>query len=771
MRLSPRLSRTLGAAIAVLTLCVASMAAGQPALTAVSPLAAAPGKTTELVITGAKLDQPLKVWSSYPGAQIEAVPGDPNQKGKTQLTLKVTLPADAPCGIGSLLVATNEGLSDQLFFAVDDLPSIADNGNNHAAETAQEVAVPAGIDGTSDGTVFDYYKFAAKANQRLSIEVVANRLASDFDPVVRLLDPSGRELVLLDDDLSLGADCRMSYVFPADGTYVLELRDNRYKAGGRYRMRIGDFPLVSSAYPTGLPRGGAAQVAAAGPLADGIAPVVVSSSGGIIGSRVPVSMKLPGGTSSGFAVTVASDLAEFVENAASGQPTLIQIPGAVSGRLEAPKNVDSYQFVAGKGARITAKAYSRSLHSPAVVALKLYNAAGAGIGESPVTESDEETLSVVVPETGTYKLTAEDLLGRGGPEFTYRIELRTGPSFALNIKPDQAAKMRLAVSKGGAFTIAVQSVRNGYDGPIRLDVDAPKGGWQVVSNVIPEKANEVLMYVVAPPDLAETDLVPLRIVGTALIDGTTYAAAANTTAILKAGRPFLAYPPAWLDGLIFVAGLPDRPAFYQVTTDKIDVSFPRLVGQTQLVLTMDRTDANFKDVPLTVMPQGLPAGVTAEIKRNGNGPKETYDIVLKGPKDLPEGQRLFKIFAYAEMAGRGQAVMTREIAINTITPLSVAVVPAGPLIVGKTQKVKIALARRGDDKQPVNVKFKKLPAGVSLQQVTVNADQSEMEVELAAAADAAQGNFAELAVTATTKYGGVDLSVDSPNVNLEVKAQ
>jgi hypothetical protein len=106
-----------------------------------------------------------------------------------------------------------------------------------------------------------------------------------------------------------------------------------------------------------------------------------------------------------------------------------------------------------------------------------------------------------------------------------------------------------------------------------------------------------------------------------------------------------------------------------------------------------------------------------------------------------------------------------------ITPLSVTVAPAGPLVVGKTQKVKITLARRGDDKQPVNVKFKKLPAGVSLQQVTLNADQSEMEVELAAAADAAQGNFAELAVTATTKYGGVDLSVDSPNVNLEVKAQ
>ena len=748
---------------------VAGIAAAQPALSGIAPGAAAPGKTTELVVTGAKLDQPLNLWCSYPGMQIEAVPGDANQKGKTQLTLKMTLPADAACGIGSLIIATSEGISDHLFFAVDDLPSVADNGNNHAMETAQEVALPAGVDGVCDGTTFDYYKFAAKANQRLSIEVVANRLASDFDPVLRLLDPSGRELLLEDDDLSLGADCRTSYVFPADGTYTLELHDNRYKAGGRYRLRIGDFPLVSTAYPTGVPLGGASQVAASGPLAEGIAPIVVGASPAAAGQRLPVSVKLPSGTSSGFAVAVASDLPEHVENAASGQPTIIQIPGAASGRLETEKNVDSYQFAAAKGTRVTAKAFSRSLHSPAVVAMKLYNAAGGGLGESPVTESEEETLSVVVPETGIYKLTAEDLLGRGGPEFTYRIEIRTGNSFALNIKPDQAAKIRQSMSQGGAFTIAVQTARNGYDGPIELAIESPKKGWKVFQNVIAEKQAEVLMYVVAPGGLAAGEIIPLRIVGTATIDGAKYEARAGATALLKTARPFMAYPPAWLDGLIFIGGLPDRPSFYNITPDRIDVPFLRGAGQGQFILTFDRTDANFKDVPLTVLPQGLPAGVTAEIKRNGNGAKETYDIILKGPKDLADGQRLFKLFTYAEMAGRGQAVLTRDIAINALTPLAVTIAPAGPLVVGQKQKVKVTLTRSGDP-QPVDIAFKKLPAGVSVSKLTLLPNQNEIEVELAAAADAAQGVFAELAVTATTKFAGADVSADSPNVNLEVKA-
>ena len=47
-----------------------------------------------------KLDQPLKVWSSFP-ATIEAVPGDPNAKGKTSLVCKITLPPEAMCGVGA----------------------------------------------------------------------------------------------------------------------------------------------------------------------------------------------------------------------------------------------------------------------------------------------------------------------------------------------------------------------------------------------------------------------------------------------------------------------------------------------------------------------------------------------------------------------------------------------------------------------------------------------------------------------------------------------
>jgi hypothetical protein len=190
-----------------------------------------------------------------------------------------------------------------------------------------------------------------------------------------------------------------------------------------------------------------------------------------------------------------------------------------------------------------------------------------------------------------------------------------------------------------------------------------------------------------------------------------------------------------------------------------------------MTLAMKRLDPNFKDVPLVVMPLGLPAGITPEIQRNGNGADETYEITLKGPKDLAEGLHSFRYFAFAEMGPLGRAIQSGDIRLNVITPLAVAVAPAGPLVQGQKQKIKLTLTRRGDDKQPVDVKFKALPAGVTgPEKTTLAADQGEVEIELSAAADAAPVKFEQLVAVASGKYAGVDLTVECPAATLEVKA-
>lgn len=771
-----RLSRWLAVAAPLLLAALfGSSCYAQPTLSAAVPGAVAPGKTTEVTLSGAKLDAPLKVWSNLP-AQIELVPGDPAQKDKTSLVCKITLPAGAPLGIGGIILADNKGISEPLLIMVDDLPSVLDNSANHDVATAQEVQLPIGIDGNCDGTTFDYYRFTAKAGQRIAGDVLATRLGWDFDPVVRLLDAAGNEVLRADDDAATGADPRFVFTAPADGQYVLELRDNRYKAGGRYRVRLGDLPLVSTTSPVAVAAGAASQVGFAGPLTEGVAPLTILTPLASSRQTIGLSARAASSQASSFATLYASDLPVFDETAPADKPdeaSAAAIPGVVTGTLEAPKDRDLFQFTATKGTPVSFRSISRSAGSGAILMLRLLNAAGAQVAESPIGDSDEPVLQFTIPEDGAYKLSVEELAGRGGVDYAYAVEARTGPQFTLQLKadPNQNRLKHFLPGGDGALHLDVQCTRFAYDGPITLEVESTRPGWQVFNNVIPAKGKEVRLYVVTPLDLAPADLAAIKIVGRADVSGTGFTAQMDTTVQLRTARPYVPYPAAWLDGLVFISGVADKAPFHRVSPDRLDVNFPRLVGQAQFTLKFDRLIETFKDVPLTVLPLGLPAGVTAEVKRNGNGPSETYDIVLKGPKDLKEGLNSIRYFAFTEMGVNGRGSQSGDIRLNVITPLAVAVAPAGPIAQGQKQKVKLTLTRKGDDKQPVDLVFKTLPAGVTApEKTTLAADQNEIEVELSAAADAAVVKFEQLAVTATSKYAGTDISVESPAAVLEVKA-
>ena len=766
-------ARLKGLAMALVAVwLVTSTVHAQPTLTHVLPGALAPGKTTEITLHGANLESPARVWSSFP-ATIELMPVDPARKEQTSLTAKITLPAGAACGIGGLAVATGKGASDVLYIPIDELPSVADNGNNHAPASPQDIGLPVAVDGLCDGTLFDYYRFSAKAGQRITCEVLATRLGWDFDPVVRILDPAGNQILAADDDPATAADPRFVFAAPADGQYVLELRDNRYKPGGRYRLRLGEFPLVTTPLPLVATRGVISQLAFTGPATEGIGPLSLLSAGNgneTIGLTTRSASGQPGWTT-----LLTSDLPVTAEASPADkpdEPTAANVPGCLAGLLESPRDRDVFAFTSTKGTALSFRSITRSAGSGAILMLRLQNAAGNQVAESPITESDEPMLRYTVPEDGAYKLFVEELASRGGPDYSYAVEARTGPLFTLSLKIDANNRIRHALAAdGGAFHLDVQCQRFAYDGPITLEIQSARSGWQLFNRVIPAKANEVRLYVVAPLDLAAGELAELRIGGRADDTGRGATATMSTITQLRAARPQTPFPPAWHEGAVFASGLAERKTFYAVTADKSEVNFPRLVGETKLTLAMKRLDSNFKDVPLVVMPLGLPAGITPEIKRNGNGPDETYEITLKGPKDLAEGLHSLRYFAFAEMGALGRAVQSGEIRLNVVTPLAVAAAPAGPLVQGQKQKVKLTVTRRGDDRQPVDLKFKALPAGVTgPEKTTLAADQSEVEIELSAGADAAPVKFEQLVAVASGKYAGVDLTVESPAATLELKA-
>jgi hypothetical protein len=605
---SPRMLRFVAAIACCFVTSVPALA--QPAISAISPGAVVSGQTTEITLSGPNLADPLAVWTSFP-AKVEVAPGEP-----TSRKLSITLEEGVPAGVWGIVVGNAGGVTPAVRIMVDDLTSVAEAVDNHSLATAQALSVPAAVDGVADGQQFDYFRVTLAEGERLALEVVAARLGSDLDPVIRVLDAGGRELASADDDEGLGADPRLAFIAPTAGDYVVELRDNRYKAGGRYRLRLGDFPLAAATAPqSGEP-----------------SPTIEPAEG-------------------------------------ASEPIAVNLPAAMFGRLLQPKERDVYKFTATKGERWNFQATSRSFGSPAVIAMRVLNAAGGVVAASTPSEAEEEMLSITGPDDGEYQLEVADLLGRGGDSYSYRIEATSGPLFSLVAKVDPATKFQHLLAPGGAFTFDVQVQRNGYDGPVALSFDAGRQGFRLLPDTIPAGVNEIRVYVTPPADFSAGELVALRLVGTANVGPREHRSVASNVAQLRAAHPLDPYPPQWLAGSIFVGHAEQAPFFTVVPAASELTIAPG--SEATASFTFERTDENFKEVPLTLMLSGLPAGITHEVKREGNGPQETYQVVFKATPEAAEGKHSITWRGYAEHAGRGRMI-DGELQLNVAKPAEAA---------------------------------------------------------------------------------------------------
>ena len=100
------------------------------------------------------------------------------------------------------------------------------------------------------------FRFDARAGDEIVAEVMARRLDSPLDSILKLTDAKGKELAANDDSedkasalLTHHADSRLRFKLPAKGAYYVHLSDAQRKGGAEYgyRLRIGkpqpDFEL------------------------------------------------------------------------------------------------------------------------------------------------------------------------------------------------------------------------------------------------------------------------------------------------------------------------------------------------------------------------------------------------------------------------------------------------------------------------------------------------------------------------------------------------
>jgi hypothetical protein len=661
---------SLGIPAALLSAALVAPLLAQPALTRAVPGGIPAGTTTEVVLHGTKLAGATSVWTSF-GAEVEII-AEGEKPSDTLLRCRVTVPESEPVQIGGLIVATPEGASPPLLVMIDDLPSAAESGRNTTSADAQLVEPLVAIDGVTQSGSSDFFAFEAQAGQRISVEVVAQRLGSSCDPVVWLRDKDGKVLQLVDDDASLAADCRFSHACDTAGRYVLEIRDNSYRAGLSYRLRIGDFPLVSTPLPLGVKAGDKAQIVqfAAVDLIDaaigGTKAIVRLTDVNAHVRQLPVVARRQDGRSSALATIIVS---EHVELLATESPDAIElpIPCGMSGQLENAGDEDAFRFAVRKGDKLNFAALSGSLGSPALVAIRVTSDKGATLAETGFTETGEPSLAWTAPADGDYLLLVRDLLDRGGPEFSYRVTAEPARAdFALALKGDAGGRKNFALpSKDAYFPVDVVVQRSGYDGLIELSVEGP-GKWRLYQSTVAAKANAVQMLIVPEePPTAGTHF-PLRIVGRATIGERDVRRTAGTAALVRAESPGLLYPPAWLDGLVSVGATGEAKPLFDLAATADGVKLARGTETAAFTLEPRRIDANLK-TNLAVVVEGLPKGFTHQVKVEGKAPKEKYEITIQGPKDAEAAEHEFTLLAFGDVAGRGQ-VLRQTVKLHVVEP-------------------------------------------------------------------------------------------------------
>lgn len=767
--------RRLLALASLFALAASPVAAEPPKLNYLIPSGIAPGEATEVKLYGAELGKAAALWSNLPGLIATPVVKDSKTKAGSAAAaasdlFRLTVPADTPLGIYALRAATPEGITNLRLFAVDDLPTVRDNNANKTPATAQELTLPVAVEGGCEAESYDYYKFHAVQGQRVSVEILARRLGSVLDPVIRLLDSSGRELAYSDDDDATGADGRFSHQVAATGDYFLEVRDIRYAggAGHRYRLRLGDFPLASVPYPLAAPQGTTVKVVVTGPDVAGLPPLEVRTSAAEAGSRVPFAARLPHGQGSGLvalAVSQGIEQVEFEPNDTLEAASPIELAGAVNGRFDKPHDRDFFKFDVKKGQRFVFTGRTRSLGAPTDLFLRLYDAAGNKVAEADDSGTDEGAIDYTFPADGVYRLMAEDLLTRGGPDRVYRIEIEPyRPGFTLALDADT-----LNAPRGGVATAKLTCVRRDYKGPIRLELQGAADGVRLLRDTLGEDKNDLIVTVAVPPRLPQGTWQSLALVGKAKIGDAEFVAAASTTAALRASLGGLANPPAELDGALALGVGPVFPDFFQLAADTKDrpavVPFPQLLGTTSF--KVKATKLNKFDDKITLSVEGLPAPFAAKAAAIDKGKAEAV-IEIAGPRALAEGEYPIRVVGSATFQSQDKKVVLEDLLLRVVKPLSVTLTPAGKLPAGGKQKVKIHVAFAGDAKGAVKLGFLGLPKGVAApKELTLAEGKYEIEAELAADVGLAPGPI-DLVAVATTRIKDQEIVVESPAATLDV---
>lgn len=334
-------------------------------------------------------------------------------------------------------------------------------------------------------------------------EVVANRLGSALDPVLRLLDSRGNEIEFSDDDVMTGRDSVLMINIVEEGEYTLELRDVAYGSGENFfyylraRTDRGDGDRMR-----------------------------------LVGRNWRFT---PGRSKDG------NDTAE------TAKMTILPYDG--TSLFDRPGDKDWYAVEAKAGQRLVITAQTRKIGSLCDAGLSLFDPNEKVIAESVGSGTDEASITNHFKAGGKYRLLVREISGLGGNGLFYRLEIKDWtPGVVLSSDVE-----RVDSSKEGEAKIKIACKRYDYDGPVKLEVeDGLPEGVSLSDSVIEKGKNEIEVKFKREK---EVEAFQVRIRGTIEqkeTKGTKELFPVSTMPALRKLYPLQMFPCAAMDGWIAV---------------------------------------------------------------------------------------------------------------------------------------------------------------------------------------------------------------------------
>ncbi|MEY4385562.1 MAG: hypothetical protein RLY20_845 [Verrucomicrobiota bacterium] len=467
-------------------------------------------------------------------------------------TIRVTIEPSAAIGEREIRLGTPGALSNPLKFHVGELaefskpPAQAPNPeadrirqqfgqrtNTASAKAEVRVTPPTVINGQIMPGIVDRYRFFARRGQQFVIAAearglipyIADAVPGWFQAALTLYDTKGKEIAY-DDDFRFHPDPVLFFKIPADGEYVLEVKDAIYR--GRedfvYRITVGELPFVTGIFPLGGPTGSVTRVEVSGwnlatnhaefdarTLSEGANSLVVRDGTNVIGSAA-------------FAVDSLPEILEAEPNNDARHAEAVTLPVIVNGRIEKSGDVDVFRIRGRAGEEWVAEVMARRLDSPLDGVLQLLDAAGKQIafnddnedkGSGLNTHHADPRIAVTLPADGEYFLHLRDTQSKGGPEYAYRLRVSAPrPDFALRLAPS-AINLR----GGASAAVTVYALRrDGFTNDITLALkDAPAGF--TLSGAKIQAGQDQVKATVNAPAVPGDEHFPIQIEGRAMVAG------------------------------------------------------------------------------------------------------------------------------------------------------------------------------------------------------------------------------------------------------------